>query len=98
MGVQTWPTETFDKRRLHGRQMPMGWKRSLGTSHDKLQAAKQAAPNALEKDRLAVARLTDATAFAAKALDSLRAAKQEAAVTSGQSFRTAASSPTIHPL
>ena len=80
--TKTWRIEMFERRRLRGKQTPMGVRRFARTTHEALQAAKKAASNALEQETLALARLKDVTAFATQTRDALRAARQEASVAS----------------
>ena len=82
--TKTWRIEMFERRRLRGKQTPMGVRRFARTTHEALQAAKKAASNALEQETLALARLKDVTAFATKTRDALRAARQEASVASNE--------------
>ena len=82
MVSKTWRIEMFERRRLRGKQTPMGVRRFARTTHEALQAAKKAASNALEQRTLALARLKDVTAFATQTRDALRAARQEASVAS----------------
>ena len=93
-GPQKWRIDMLDRRRLRGKQAPMAVRRFASTTYEALRAAKHAALRATET--LAVAQLTNATAFATNARGALipggeagsvgsqKAAKREAAAAAEQ--------------